>query len=169
MERNNVITFKDNPLTLDGPELKVGDTAPDFTVCDGALRPVKLSDFKGQTIILSITPSLDTPTCALQTKRFNQEASALNAKVLTISMDLPFAQSRFCESFSIKNILVFSDYKDRDFGNKCGLLIKELALLSRAVLIVDKNGKIAYFQLVKEITGEPDYKPVIEAAKKAGA
>ena len=96
MERKGIITFKGSGLTLEGSEIKVGDTAPDFTCADQALKPVKLSDFKGQTVVISIVPSLDTPVCEIQTKKFNQEASGLNAKILTISLDLPFAQNRFC-------------------------------------------------------------------------
>ncbi len=165
MERKNVITFKGNSLTLLGPELKIGDAAPDFTASDAGLKPVKLSDFKGQTVVISVVPSLDTPVCETQTKKFNQEAAALSAKVLTISLDLPFAQKRFCDAFSIKNVTVLSDYKDREFGNKYGLLIKELGLLSRAVLVVDPNGKITYFETVKEVTQEPNYKAAIEKVK----
>ncbi len=167
MERNNVITFKGNPLTLLGNELKVGDTAPDFTATDAGLKPVKLSDFKGQTVIISSVPSLDTPVCEIQTKKFNQEASSLNAKVLTLSMDLPFAQKRFCDAFSIKNVLTLSDYKERDFGNKFGLLIKELGLLARAVFVVSPNGRVSYIEIVKEVTQEPNYAAAIASIKTA--
>src|SRR3989338_2283671 len=134
MERKNVITFKGNPLTLVGPELKTGDSAPDFTACDSGLQPVKLSSFAGKTVIISAVPSLDTPVCEIQTKKFNQEAAALNAKVLTISVDLPFAQKRFCDTFKIQNVVVLSDYKDRDFAHQYGLYIQELGLISRAVI-----------------------------------
>lgn len=165
MERKNIITFKGNSLTLLGPELKVGDTAPDFTATDAGLKPVKLSDFKGKTVIISAVPSLDTPVCAAQTKKFNQEAAALNAKILTVSLDLPFAQKRFCEASNIQNVTVVSDYKDRDFANKYGLLIKELGLLSRAVLVVNPQGKITHFEIVKEVTQEPNYSAAIEKVK----
>ncbi len=167
MERKNVITFKGNPLTLVGPELKIGDTAPDFTVTDNGLKPVKLSEFKGKTIVISVVPSLDTPVCEIQTKKFNEAASALNAKILTISLDLPFAQKRFCEYLKIQNLTVLSDYKDRDFATKYGLLIKELGLLSRAVLVVAPSGKITHFELVKEVTQEPNYQAAIEKVKTA--
>src|SRR3989338_10312261 len=161
MERKNVITFKGNPLTLVGPELKIGDTAPDFTACDSGLQPVKLSQFKGQTVIISAVPSLDTPVCEIQTKKFNQEAAALSAKVLTVSMDLPFAQKRFCDAFKIQNVTVLSDYKDHDFANKYGLYIKELGLISRAVIVIDAHGRISYFEIVKEVTQEPNYKAAL--------
>ena len=167
MERKGAITFKGAPLTLVGPELKAGDTAPDFTATGGDLKPVKLSDFKGQTVVISAVPSLDTPVCEIQTKKFNQEAAGLNAKVLTISVDLPFAQKRFCDAFKIQNVQVISDYKDRDFAQKYGLWIKELGLLSRAVIVVGKNGKIQHFELVKEVTQEPNYSAAIQNVKSA--
>ena len=167
MERKNVITFKGNPLTLVGAELKVGDTAPDFTACDAGLKPVKLSEFKGQTVIISAVPSLDTPVCEIQTKKFNTEAAGLNAKVLTISVDLPFAQKRFCDAFKIQNVTVLSDYKDRDFANKYGLYIKELGLISRAVIVVNAQGKISYLEIVKEVTQEPNYKTALDKVKTA--
>ncbi len=167
MERKGEITFKGNPLTLLGTSLKVGDTAPDFTAVDGSLKPVKLSDFKGQTVVISVVPSLDTPVCEIQTKKFNQEAAGLNAKIITISLDLPFAQKRFCDAFSIKNVTVISDYKDHDFGNRYGLLIKELGLLTRAVLVVNSKGKIAHLEIVKEVTQEPNYNAALEKVKTA--
>jgi thiol peroxidase len=165
MERKGVITFKGNPLTLVGPELKVGDTAPDFTAVDAGLKPVKLSDFKGQTVIISAVPSLDTPVCEIQTKKFNQEAGSLSAKVLTISLDLPFAQKRFCDAFQIQNVLLLSDYQSRQFGQAYGLLIKELSLLARAVFVIGGDGKIQYIEIVKEVTQEPNYKTALEKVK----
>ena len=167
MERNNIITFKGSPLTLVGAELKTGDTAPDFTAVDAGLQPVKLSSFKGQTVIISAVPSLDTPVCEIQTKKFNQEAASLNAKVLTISVDLPFAQKRFCDAFKIQNVTVLSDYKDHDFANKYGLYIKELGLISRAVIVISPNGKISHLEIVKEVTQEPNYKAAIDNVKTA--
>ncbi|MGH7197852.1 MAG: thiol peroxidase [Candidatus Omnitrophota bacterium] len=167
MERKNVITFKGNPLTLVGPELKVGDAAPDFTATDAGLKPVKLSDFQGKTVVICSVPSLDTPVCATQTIKFNQEAGSLNAKVLTVSLDLPFAQKRFCESQKVQNVTVVSDYKDRDFAAKYGLLIKELGLLSRAVIVVNPSGKITYFEIVKEVTQEPNYQAAIDKVKNS--
>ena len=165
MERNNVITFKGGALTLVGPELKVGQAAPDFTCIDAGLKPVKLSDFKGKTVIISAVPSLDTPVCEIQTKKFNEAAASLNAKILTVSMDLPFAQKRFCEAQNVKNVLTVSDYKDRNFAQNYGLLIKELGLLTRAVIVVDKNGSITHMDLVKEVTQEPDYDAALSKAK----
>ncbi|RJP30916.1 MAG: thiol peroxidase [Candidatus Omnitrophota bacterium] len=167
MERTGKITFKGNPMTLIGPELKVGDKAPDFTVVDTTLQPVKLSDFHGQVVILSAVPSLDTPVCELQTKRFNEEASKSNAKVLTISLDLPFAQKRFCSSFQIENVMTLSDYKDRSFAHAFGLLIKELGLITRAVFVVNQEGKIVYQEIVNEVTEQPDYEKALAAAKNA--
>jgi thiol peroxidase len=148
-----------------GPELKVGDAAPDFTATDAGLKPVKLSDFKGKTVVIAAVPSLDTPVCATQTIKFNQEASGLNAQILTVSLDLPFAQKRFCESQKIQNVTVVSDYKDRDFAAKYGLLIKELGLLSRAVIVVNPSGKITYLEIVKEVTQEPNYQAAIDKVK----
>ena len=165
MERKNIITFKGNPLTLVGPELKKGDNAPDFTAVDNGLQPVKLSDFKGQTVILSAVPSLDTPVCEIQTKKFNEQAAGLNAKVLTLSLDLPFAQKRFCDANKIGNVTVLSDYKTHDFANKYGLMIKELGLITRAVLVISKDNKISYMEIVKEVTQEPNYKAALEQVK----
>jgi len=169
MERTGVITFKGNPMTLIGPELNVGDTAPDFTVVDGGLQPVKLSDLKGQVVLISAVPSVDTPVCELQTKTFNEKAAQLNAKVLTISLDLPFAQKRFCGAFQIEGIACLSDYKERSFAQAFGLLIKELALITRAVFVIGKDGKVAYKEIVKEVTEHPNYDKAIEEAKKSGA
>jgi thiol peroxidase len=149
--------------------VKVGDTAPDFTAVDTDLKPVKLSDFKGKTVVISAVPSLDTPVCEIQTKKFNQEAASANATIVTISMDLPFAQKRFCGANGITAVKVVSDYKDRDFATKYGLYIKELGLISRAVLVVDKNGKVAYEEIVKEVTQEPNYKAALDKVKSAVA
>ncbi len=169
MAQNNTVTFKGNEMTLVGPVINVGDRAPDFTAVDNALQPVSLSGYQGQVVIISTVPSLDTPVCEMQTKKFNEEATKLNAQVLTISMDLPFAQKRFCESFSIENVKVLSDYKDHSFAKAYGLLIKELALLARAVLVIDNDGKMAYQEIVSEVTNEPDYSKALEEAKTAGA
>jgi thiol peroxidase len=165
MEFKDKITFKGNPLTLVGNEVKEGQTAPDFTVTGADLKPVKLSDFKGQTVIISAVPSLDTPVCEIQTKKFNEEASKLKAKILTISMDLPFAQKRFCDTFKTGNVTMLSDYKDRAFGSTYGLYIKELGLLSRAVIVVDAQGKIAHIEIVKEVTQEPNYQAALQKVK----
>lgn len=169
MERSGVITFKGNGMTLVGNAVNVGDAAPDFACVDNGLSPVKLSDFKGQVVILSTVPSLDTGVCEEQTKKFNESAGSLNAKVLTISVDLPFAQKRFCGTNSIENVLTLSDYREREMANNYGLLIKELLLITRAVIVVDKDGKVAYQEIVGEVTDHPDYDKALEAAKAAGA
>ncbi|MGA1862576.1 thiol peroxidase [Deferribacter thermophilus] len=158
MERTGLITMKGNPITLVGNEVKVGDKAPDFTVLDMALSPKSLSDYKGKLKIISVTPSLDTPVCDMQMRTFNEKASKYkDAVVLNISMDLPFAIKRFCTTAGIENVEGLSDYKDADFGQKYGLLIKELRLLARAVLVIDKDDNIIYYELVKEVTDHPDY------------
>ncbi len=167
-ERTGIITFKGNPLTLVGPELKVGDKAPAFTVVDNGLAPKTLADYSGKIKIISAVPSLDTPTCDTETRRFNQEAAGLpgNVVVLTISLDLPFAQSRWCGAAGIDKVVTLSDYRDRSFGNAYGVLIKELLLLGRAIFILDADDVIRYIQIVPEVASEPDYNAVIEAAKK---
>ena len=167
-ERKGVITFKGNPMTLLGPEVKVGDKAPDFQVVDNALAPVTLSDFKGKVKILSAVPSLDTPVCDTETRRFNQEAARLpgNVVVLTISADLPFAQKRWCAAAGVDKVKTLSDYQDRSFAAAYGVLIKELRLEARSVFVVDRQGMIRYIQIVSEMTHEPDYAPALEAAKK---
>lgn len=169
MERTGLVTFKGGPLTLIGTDIRVGDQAPDFTATDRNMQPVKLSGFHGQVVLISSVPSLDTPVCQVQTQKFNREAQSLQAKIITISCDLPFAHARFCDSFNIGNLVMLSDYREREFGMKYGLVIRELALLARAVLVVGKDGKVAYRQLVKEVSAEPEYAPVLAAAKAAGA
>jgi len=166
-ERSNVVTMKGNPLTLVGPEIKLGVAAPDFTVLDNGLQPVSLSSFRGKVVVLSAVPSLDTPVCDAQTRRFNQEASALgeNVVILTISMDLPFAQKRWCGAAGVDRVQTLSDHRDASFGQAFGLLIKELRLLARAVYVVDAEGKVAYGQIVGEVTQEPDYDAALDAVK----
>ena len=167
-ERTGKITFQGNPLTLVGPEIKEGSQAPDFEILDNDLNPVKFSSFKGEVVIISVVPSLDTPVCNLQTNRFNAEAEKLGAgvKILTISMDLPFAQKRWCGAEGVDNLQTLSDHRDASFGTAYGLLVKELRLLARAVLVIDREGVIRYFQLVSELTNEPEYEPVLEAVKR---
>ncbi len=169
-ERKGVITFKGNPMTLLGPELRPGDKAPDFQVVDNALTPVTLSDFRGKVKIISAVPSLDTPVCDTETRRFNQEAAKLpgNVVVLTVSMDLPFAQKRWCAAAGVDKVRTVSDYQDRSFALSYGVLIKELKLLSRSIFVVDGSDTVRYVQHVKEVTSEPDYAAVLEAAAKAG-
>jgi thiol peroxidase len=167
-EHTGVITFKGNPLTLIGTELKVGDQMPDVTVLGNDLNPVQLSSFKGKVCVVSVVPSLDTPVCDMQTRKFNEAAGSLgdNVAVLTLSMDLPFAQSRWCGAAGVDQVVTLSDHRNAAFGEATGLLIKELRLLARAVYVVDQNGVIQYRQLVKEVTEEPDYRAALEAAKK---
>ncbi len=164
-ERTGVITFKGQPLTLLGEELAVGDVAPQFTAVDTDLNEVVLSAYRGKTVIISAVPSLDTPVCDVQTRRFNREAANLgdNEAILSISMDLPFAQGRWCGAAGIDAVKTLSDHRDASFGEAYGVLIKELRLLARAVFIVDPEGVLRYIQLVKEVTDEPDYDDVLQA------
>jgi thiol peroxidase len=166
-ERSGIITFKGNPFTLLGPELKVGDKAPDFAVVDNGLAPVSLANSAGKVRIISSVPSLDTPVCDTETRRFNQEAANLpgDVSVLTISLDLPFAQKRWCGAAGIEKVTTLSDYRERSFGQNYGVLIKELLLLTRAIFVIDAQGVIRYIQIVPEVTSEPDYAAVIAAAK----
>ncbi|MBM4038841.1 MAG: thiol peroxidase [Planctomycetes bacterium] len=168
VERAGAVTIHGNPLTLVGQELKVGDGAPDFTALGNALDPVKLSDFRGRVAVLASVPSLDTPTCDLESRRFNQEAAKLGAgvAVLVLSMDLPFAQKRWCGAAGVANVQTLSDHRDAAFGTAYGVLLKELRLLARAVFVVDKAGVIQYVQVVKELANEPDYAPVLAAVKR---
>jgi thioredoxin-dependent peroxiredoxin len=166
-ERPGLVTFKGNPLTLLGPELKVGDKAPDFQVVDNAMQTKTLANFAGKIKIISSVPSLDTPVCNTETRRFNEEAARLPEKVvvLTISLDLPFAQARWCAAAGVERVKTFSDYRDRSFGLGYGVLIKELKLLSRAVFIVDEQNVIRYIELVPEVTQEPQYARILDAAQ----
>lgn len=168
MSRTGVITFKGNPMTLEGAELAVGTEAPAFTLhyADGGLQALTLEDLKGKPTILSVVPSLDTPTCATQTKRFNQELAALGDQVhaVTVSRDLPFAQARFCGAEEIK-MRTASDYQTHQFGSDYGLTIAELKLLTRAVIVLDATGKVVYQQIVPEVAGEPDYDEALSALK----
>jgi thiol peroxidase len=166
-ERKGIITFKGNPMTLLGPEVKVGDKAPDFRVVDTGLAPVTLADFRGKVKILSAVPSLDTPVCDTETRRFNQEAAGLpgNVAILTVSLDLPFAQKRWCATAGIDKVRTLSDYQDRSFASAYGVLIKELKLLSRSVFVVDGSDTVRYVEHVKEVTQEPDYAAVLSAAR----
>src|SRR6266540_4307866 len=167
-ERTGIITFKGNPMILLGPEIKVGDRAPEFRVVDNSMSPVSLGDYKGKIKIISAVPSLDTPVCDMETRRFNQEAAGLPDEVamLTISMDLPFAQKRWCAAAGIDKVKTLSDYQDRSFSQSYGVLIKELKLLSRSIFIVDDADIVRYVQHVKEVTTEPDYAAVLAAVKK---
>lgn len=168
MERNGVITFRGNPLTLVGNAVKAGDKAPVFTALDKDMTPVSLSDFAGKVKIVSVTPSLDTPTCNLQAMTFNDKAASLsdNIVIVNISMDLPFAIARFCSAEGIDKLRTLSDHRDASFGNAYGVLMKELRLLARSIFVIDKGDVIRYVQIVPEMTDEPDYDKALEAAKK---
>lgn len=168
-DRTGVITMGGNPLTLTGNPVQVGQAAPDFTALDTNLAPRALSEFKGKVVILSVVPSLDTPTCDLQTRRFNAEAAGLSEDVtiLTVSMDLPFAQKRWCGAAGVEQLTTLSDHREASVGLGYGLLIKELRLLARAVLVIDRKGVVAYEQIVPEVANEPDYAAALAAAKAA--
>jgi thiol peroxidase len=163
------ITFKQNPMTLIGNEVKVGDTAPDFTVLANDLSPVTLQDSKGKTRLISVVPSLDTGTCDAQTRKFNESAAELGEDVviLTVSNDLPFAQKRWCAAAGIDSVQTLSDHRDLSFGEAYGVAIKELRLLTRSIFVVDKNDKVTYVEYVPEATEHPNYEKAIEAVKAA--
>jgi thiol peroxidase len=167
-ERTGVFTFGGKPFTLIGPELKVGDTAPAVTLLANDLSPVQLSSYKGKTCVVSVVSSLDTGTCDIQTRKFNEAAGNLgeNVVVLTISTDLPFAQARWCGAAGVDKVITLSDHRDVAFGEAFGVLIKELRLLARSIFVIDKDGVIQYIQRVKEGSGEPDYNAVLEAVQK---
>ncbi len=169
-ERKDVIKFKGNPLTLVGNELKIGDTAPDAEVLANDLSPVKLSGFRGKVCVICTVPSLDTPVCDIQTRKFNEQAASLSddVVVLTISMDLPFAQKRWCGAANVENVQTLSDHAKAEFGTEFGVLIKELRLLARTVFVVDKEGIIRYIEIVDEVTNEPDYEAALTAVKETG-
>lgn len=159
------VTMKGNPVTLVGNKLSVGDKAPDFKVVDENLQPKSLNDYTGKVKLISVTPSLDTPVCDMQARKFNEEAVKLadNVAVLNISVDLPFAIKRFCNAAGIDKVDTLSDHKDVSFGEKYGVLIKELRLLARSVFVVDENDVVQYVQIVPEVTDEPDYEKALEA------
>jgi thiol peroxidase len=169
MSRSGAVTFKGAPLTLAGNEVKAGQQAPDFTLhyFDAGLKTITPADLKGKPTLLSVVPSLDTPVCATQTKKFNDQIAALGDRInaVTVSLDLPFAMNRFCGAESIKNMRVGSDYQERTFGKNWGMLIEELKILARGVFVLDKNGKVVYAQTVKEVASEPDYEPALAAIK----
>jgi thiol peroxidase len=173
-ERKGVVTLRGNPLTLSGPEIKVGQDAPDFTVIDNGLQPVRLSDAKGKVVILSTVPSVDTPVCDTETRRFNQEAAALGSgiEVWTLSMDLPFAQKRWCGAAGVDRVKTLSDFRDRAFSQTYGVLIKDgplAGVTARAVFVVGKDGKVKHVEYVKEIATEPQYDAILSAAKVAAS
>jgi thiol peroxidase len=164
-EHTGIITMRGNPLTLVGKRLKEGDQAPDAEVLDNDLAPFKLSSMRGKVCVISSVPSLDTPVCDMETRRFNEEAGKLGAdvQILTISMDLPFAQKRWCGAAGVERVITLSDHREGAFGTAYGVLIKELRLLARAVFVVDREGTIRYMQIVKEVANEPDYGTILDA------
>jgi len=166
-ERPGAVTFQGDPLTLLGPEISVGQPAPDVELTANDLSTVKLSSFKGKVCIIAAVPSLDTPVCDTEARRFNEEASKLSGDVavLTVSVDLPFAQARWCGAAGVENVQTLSDHRETAFGTSYGVLIKGLQLLARAVFVVDKEGVVRYTELVKEVTTEPDYDAALAAAK----
>jgi len=170
-ERPGLVTMRGNPVVLLGNEIKVGDKAPDFVVVANDLKPVSLSDYGGKICIISSVPSLDTPICEASTKRFNEEAARLgpDVAILTISMDLPFAQKRWCAAEGIDRVQLVSDYQDRSFGKNYGLLIDELKLLARAVYVVDANDNVVYREIVPEVTSHPNYDAALDAARSAAS
>ncbi|NOZ33771.1 MAG: thiol peroxidase [Chlorobi bacterium] len=167
MKQNNIkITFAGNPMPLSGKEIQVGDKAPDFTVVGNDLNPIKFSEYKGVRII-SVFPSLDTGVCALQNKRFNKEAAEnKDITIISISVDLPFAQKRFCGAEGIDTAVTISDHKDLDFGKKYGFVMESLRLLARGVIIVDTDNTVQYVEYVSEVTTEPDYETALKKAKE---
>ena len=171
-DRAGAVMFKGNPITLGGPEIKPGGDAPDFSGVDNGLQPVKLSQARGKVIVLSAVPSLDTPVCDMETRRFNQEAGKLgaNVEVWTVSMDLPFAQKRWCGAAGVTSVKTLSDFREHSFAQSYGVLVKEgplAGLTARAVFVVGKDGKVKYVEYVKEITTEPNYDAALAAAKQA--
>lgn len=168
MERTGIITMKGKSVTIIGPDIRVGDKAPDFTVLDGTLGEVRLGDFAGKTKIISVTPSLDTPVCDLQLRRFNREAASLplDVAVLNVSMDLPFAITRFCTTAEIDRVKALSDHRDASFGTAYGVLIKEVRLLARSIFIVDKDNIIRYKEIVPEQSNHPDYERALQALRE---
>jgi thioredoxin-dependent peroxiredoxin len=165
-ERTGAITFKGNPVTLLGEAVQVGQSAPDFHVLANDLSQVSLETFKGENLLISVVPSLDTGVCDAQTRRFNEDAASIpNVRVLTISVDLPFAQKRWCGAAGIDRVQTLSDHRDLSFGTQYGVAIKELRLLARAVFVVDKDGVVRYVEYVPEATNHPNYEAALEAAK----
>ena len=162
------VTFHQEPVTILGNEVKIGDKAQKFTVLSNDLKEVTLDDYTGKVKLISVVPSIDTGVCSDQTRRFNEEADKLdNVHVLTISMDLPFAQARWCASNGIEKVDTLSDHRNADFGEKYGVLIKELRLLARSIFVVDSNDKVTYVEYVDEVSNHPDYEAALEAVKQA--
>lgn len=165
-ERPGAVTFKGNPLTLLGPELKEGQKAPDFDVVDKTMQPFNLGKSGSGVRIFSVVPSLDTPVCDMQTKRFNEESGKLSGvKIYTVSMDLPFGQTRWAGAFGVDDVVMLSDHKSGSFGTAYGTLIKEWRILSRAIFVVDQNDVIRHVEYVKEVADHPDYESALKKAR----
>ena len=170
VERKEAVTLRGKPFTLVGPEIKVGDPAPDFTVIANDMSPVKLADTAGKVRILATVPSLDTPVCDAETRRFNEEAANLpGVEILTVSMDLPMAQKRWCGAAGVQNVRTLSDYRERSLGPAYGVLIQELQLDARAVFVLDKDNTVRYVEYVKEVADHPNYDAALAATKKLAA
>lgn len=167
-ERTGLVTMGGKPVTLVGDEVKAGDRAPNFVVVDNDLNPVEFSSYRGKICVVASVPSLDTEVCSVETRRFNQEAANLGEDVviLTISMDLPFAQKRWCGAAGVDRVVTLSDHRDASFGLAYGVLIKEARLLARAVFVVDRDGVVRYVELVPELGREPDYEAALAAVRK---
>jgi len=167
-ERTGIATLKGNPITLLGPQLKAGDKAPDFKLNKDLVTEVSLSDYAGKVKLISVVPSLDTGVCDAQTRRFNEEAAGLGEEVviLTVSVDLPFAQARWCGSAGVDKVTTLSDYKTNAFGESYGVLIKELRLDMRSIFVVDTNDNIQYVEILKEMTEPPNYEAAVAAVKE---
>lgn len=167
-KRTGVITFAGGPLTLVGPEVKVGQQAPDFTLLDNELNVKTLADFDSKVKVISVVPSLDTGVCDAQTRWFNQDVTKLSddVVVLTVSMDLPFAQARWCGAAGVNNVITLSDHKDASFGQNYGFLIEELRLLSRGVVVINKDNKVTYVEYVPEVTNPVNFDAVLAAVKE---
>ncbi|WYP25522.1 thiol peroxidase [Alkalihalobacillus sp. FSL W8-0930] len=162
------ITFKENPMTILGTEVQVGQKAPDFSVLANDLSEYRLADAKESVKLISVIPSIDTGVCDAQTRRFNEEAGTIdNVEVLTISVDLPFAQKRWCAASGLEHVQTLSDHKDLSFGQAYGLVMEELRLLARAVFVIDTNGTLVHVEYVSEATNHPDYEKAIAAAREA--
>jgi thioredoxin-dependent peroxiredoxin len=168
-ERTGEVTLKGNPITLLGPRIEANEDAPDFTVQKDLMNAVSLSDTEGKVRILLSVPSLDTPVCSLETKRFNEEAGALGDGVVVqvISIDTPFAMNRWCGAEGVTNVQALSDFKNRDFGKKYGVEIKDLGIYARAAFVVDRQGVVVYSEYVPEIAQEPNYEAILDAARAA--
>lgn len=161
------VTFKGQPVTLLGNQVRIGDQAPDFTVLDSSLNEVTLADSQGKVRLISVVPSIDTGVCDQQTRRFNEEAAQLEGvSLLTISVDLPFAQSRWCAASGVDKIQLLSDHRDLSFGMAYGVVIKELRLLTRSVFVIDREGKLSYVEYVPEVTNHPNYAAALEATRQ---